>query len=177
MGFWTHPWSLLPGKKVGYVMDMQSAKASNDSSSSLYIGMGFFGYLKYGSDIASTITLNMDLVSILTSFLNQDIKPLPGISRCPFFSFSRGNVTGCSTGRGSPGHVQHRHLLLLRSAGWIYDDMTWWDLTFFPPNIFDGVTWWDLTFVPPSSMLSWTSWDPMSSDQTCPQKGFVTCHL
>jgi len=27
----------------------------------LYIGMGFFGYLKYGSDIASTITLNMDL--------------------------------------------------------------------------------------------------------------------
>ena len=60
---------------------------SNDSSSSLYIGMGFFGYLKYGSDIASTITLNMDLVSILPSFLNQDIKPLPGISRCPFFSF------------------------------------------------------------------------------------------
>ena len=105
--------------------------------------MGFFGYLKYGSDIASTITLNMDLVSILTSFLNQDIKPLPGISRCPFFSFSRGNVTGCSTGRGSLGHVQHRHLLLLRSAGWIFDDMTWTDLTFFPPNIFDGVTWWD----------------------------------
>ena len=50
---------------------MDSAKASNDSSSSLYIGMGFFGYLKYGSDIASTITLNMDLVSILTSFLSK----------------------------------------------------------------------------------------------------------
>ena len=33
--------------------------------------MGFFGYLKYGSDIASTITLNMDLVSILTSFLSK----------------------------------------------------------------------------------------------------------
>ena len=33
--------------------------------------MGFFGYLKYGSDIASTITLNMDLVSILTSFLTK----------------------------------------------------------------------------------------------------------
>ena len=30
--------------------------------SSLYIAMGFFGYLKYGADIASTITLNMDLV-------------------------------------------------------------------------------------------------------------------
>ena len=29
---------------------------------SLYIAMGFFGYLKYGADIASTITLNMDLV-------------------------------------------------------------------------------------------------------------------
>ena len=50
---------------------MDSAKAINDSSSSLYIGMGFFGYLKYGSDIASTITLNMDLVSILTSFLSR----------------------------------------------------------------------------------------------------------
>ena len=32
------------------------------SFSSLYIAMGFFGYLKYGADIASTITLNMDLV-------------------------------------------------------------------------------------------------------------------
>ena len=94
-----------------------------------------------------------------------------------FLLFSRDDVTGRSTGRGSLGHVQHRHLLLLRSAGWIYDNMTWTDLTFFPPNIFDGVTWWDLIFFPPSSMLSWTSWDPMSSDQTCPQKGFVTCHL
>ena len=33
------------------------------------------------------------------------------------------------------------------------------------------------TFFPPSSTLSWTSWAPMSSDQTCPQKGFVTCQL
>ena len=38
---------------------------------SLYIGMGFFGYLKYGAGIASTITLNMDLVCFfyLPSFL------------------------------------------------------------------------------------------------------------
>ena len=29
---------------------------------SLYIAMGFFGYLKYGQDTQATITLNMDLV-------------------------------------------------------------------------------------------------------------------
>ena len=54
------------------------------SFSSLYIAMGFFGYLKYGSDIASTITLNMDLVCFYLLFLffisnpqtiNMDLSP------------------------------------------------------------------------------------------------------
>ena len=65
MEFWTHPWWPSPGENFQFkkrIWMLQYVGNLESPFSSLYIGMGFFGYLKYGADIASTITLNMDLV-------------------------------------------------------------------------------------------------------------------
>jgi len=48
----------------------------------LYIGMGFFGYLKYGTTTAATITLNMDLDDILAQ------SALAMFSLAIFFSYA-----------------------------------------------------------------------------------------
>jgi len=48
----------------------------------LYIGMGFFGYLKYGGETAATITLNMDLDDILAQ------SALAMFSLAIFFSYA-----------------------------------------------------------------------------------------
>ena len=100
----------------------------------------------------------------LDLLLKQDIKPLPGTSRCPFFSFQE------VMSQGAP--LAEAALAMFSIA------------IFFSYALQVGslIAWHDgtsshLTFFPPSSTLSWTSWDPMSSDQTCPQKGFVTCQL